>query len=68
MLDAHGDHSHTCTKHSGTAKDAHKHILSALDTMCKRCGITTKRKNITSSRDSKKEDLAIRDIQPSWET
>ena len=53
----------TCSRHNGTNKDAHEHILSALDTMCKRCGLTIKRKNVTSSRGSKKKgDLEICDI------
>ena len=62
ILDAYGDHSQTCSHHSGITKDAHEHILSALDTMCRRSGYTTRRKNVTSSRGSKKGDLEIRDI------
>ena len=62
ILDPYGDHSHTCSQHSGTTKDAHEHILSALDTMCRRSGYTNRRKNVTSRRGSKKGDLEIRDI------
>jgi hypothetical protein len=60
ILDAYGHHSQTCShsQHSGTTKDAHEHFLSALDIMCKR----SPRKNVTSSRGSKKGNLEIRDI------
>ena len=44
------------------SKDANEHILCALDTMCRRSGCTARRKNVTSSRGSKKGDLEIRDI------
>jgi hypothetical protein len=60
MLDEYGDHSHTCFQHSGTTKVAHEHILSALDTMFRRSGYTTKRKNVTCSRGSKKGDSTWR--------
>jgi hypothetical protein len=33
---SYGDHAHTCTQHIGATKDTHEHILSALDTVCKR--------------------------------
>ena len=42
-------------------KDANEHILSALDTMCRRSGCTTRRNNVTSSCGSKNGDLKIRD-------
>ena len=62
ILDAYGNHSDTCSQHSGTTKNTYEHILSALDTMCRRSGYTTRRKNVTPSRGSKKGDLEIRDI------
>ena len=44
------------------SKDANEHILCALDTMCRRSGYTTRHKNVTSSRGSKKGDVEIKDI------
>ncbi len=62
VLDALGDHSHTCSQHSGSTKDAHEHILSALEKVVKRAGFTTRRKHVTSSRGGQKGDLQIRNI------
>ena len=35
VLDVLGDHSHTCPQHSGSTKDAHEHILSAVEKVFK---------------------------------
>jgi len=62
VLDALGDHSHTCSQHSGSTKDAHEHILSAVEKVVKRAGFTTRRRNVTSSRGGQKGDLQIQNI------
>ena len=31
VIDPHGDHIHTCKKHTGSTKDAHDTILDALE-------------------------------------
>ena len=34
VLDVQGEHSHRCNGHSGTTKDAHEHIMAALEKIC----------------------------------
>jgi hypothetical protein len=62
VLDALGDHSHTCSQHSGSTKDAHEHILSSLEKVVERAGFTTRRRNVTSGRGGQKGDLQIQNI------
>ena len=62
VLDALGDHSHTCPEHSGSTKDAHKHILSALEKVFKRGGFTTRCRTVTSSRRGQKRNFQIQNI------
>ena len=64
----HGHHSHTCPQHSGSTKDAHEHMLSALKRVVKRVGFTTRRRNVTSSRGGQKGDLQIQNINLAGET
>jgi len=68
VLDALGDHSHTCSQHSGSTKDAHEHILSAVEKVVKRAGFTTRRRNVTSSRGGQKGDLQIQNINLAGKT
>jgi hypothetical protein len=37
------DHIHTCKKHTGSWKDAHETILTALEQICNDSGLTTRR-------------------------
>jgi hypothetical protein len=48
VIDAHGDHIHTCKKHTGSTKDAHETILDALQKICHDSGLSTQRHNIPS--------------------
>ena len=38
IIDVHGDHVHTCKKHTGSRKDAHETILTALEQICNDSG------------------------------
>jgi hypothetical protein len=48
VIDSHGDHIHTCKKHTGSTKDAHETILDALQQICHDAGLSTQRHNIPS--------------------
>ena len=58
----------THTRAHNTVVNPKMHILSALESMCKRCGLTSNRKKITSSRSFKKENLDIHDINLAGKT
>ena len=47
MLDALGDHSHTCSQNIGFTKDAHEHILSGVESVVKLDGFITRRQKVT---------------------
>ena len=56
--DAHGHHSHACNQRSRTTRDAHAHIVSALENICQQRHLTTIRGRVTSSRGRKKGEFA----------
>jgi hypothetical protein len=64
VIDAHGDHIHTCKKHTGSMKDAHETVLDALQKICHDLGLSTQRHNKPSSTPNGKTgrgDLVIKD-------
>jgi len=64
-IDPHGDHIHTCKKHTGSTKDAHETILDALQKICHDAGLSKQRHNIPSLRKPNSKtgrgDLLIKD-------
>jgi len=65
IIDVHGDHIHTCKKHTGSRKDAHETILTALEQICHDSGLSTRRSNIPSVDRSNgkpgRGDLVVKD-------
>ena len=65
VIDTHGDHIHTCKKHTGSTKDAHERILDALEKICHDSGLSTQRHNIplvqTANGKIGRGDLVIKD-------
>jgi hypothetical protein len=61
----HGDHIHTCKKHTGSRKDAHETILTALEQICNDSGFSTRRSNIPTVDKSNgkpgRGDLVVKD-------
>ena len=65
IIDVHGDHIHTCKKHTGSRKDAHETILTALEQICNDSGFSTRRSNIPTVDKSNgkpgRGDLVVKD-------
>ena len=73
VIDAHGDHPHTCKKHAGSPKDAHAGspkdaLLDALDKkICDDPGLSAKHHNIPSVRKANgKRGSCHEGRQPWW--
>jgi hypothetical protein len=47
--DVHSDHIHTCKKHTGSLKDSHQTILTAMEQISNDSGLTTCRHNIPAA-------------------
>ena len=52
VIDAHGDHIHTCRQHTRSTDDAHETILDALEKICYASGLSIQRHDIPSVKKS----------------
>jgi len=57
-IDAHGDHIHTCPKHSG-AKPAHELVVAAVADLARAAGFSTRTRNVTATRGRQRGDIEI---------
>ena len=67
-LDLYGDHTSTCTTHSGATK-AHDWMVSALGPLFRTAGHTVRtQRGVTASAGQRRGDVEIRSyLGPSWE-
>ena len=42
VIDAHGDHVHTCKQHSGSKKEAHETIVEAIQSLLTQAGLSNR--------------------------
>ena len=57
----HGDHIHTCPKHSG-AKPAHERVVAAVANLARASGFPTKTRNVTAARCRQRGDIEIQRV------